>query len=29
MAVNSLIKQLIKESGNDMASVVSAGILGD
>jgi len=29
MAVNNLIKQLIKESGNDMASVVSAGILGD
>ena len=29
MAVNNLIKQLIKESSNDMASVVSAGILGD
>ena len=29
MAVNSLVKQLIKESDNDMASVVSAGILGD
>ena len=29
MAVNSLVKQLIKESSNDMASVVSAGILGD
>ncbi len=29
MAVNSLVKQLIKESNNDMASVVSAGILGD
>ena len=29
MAVNSLVKQLIKESENAMASVVSAGILGD
>ena len=29
MAVNSLVKQLIKESSNDMASGVSAGILGD
>jgi len=29
MAVNSLVKQLIKESDNDLASVVSAGILGD
>ena len=29
MAVNSLVKQLIKESDNAMASVVSAGILGD
>ena len=29
MAVNSLVKQLIKESSNDMASAVSAGILGD
>ena len=29
MAVNSLGKQLIKESENAMASVVSAGILGD
>ena len=29
MAVNNLVKQLIKESSNDMASVVSAGILGD
>ena len=29
MAVNNLVKQLIKESDNVMASVVSAGILGD
>jgi RecA/RadA recombinase len=29
MAVNSLVKQLIKESNNDMASAVSSGILGD
>jgi len=29
MAVNNLVKQLIKESSNDMASVVSSGILGD
>jgi len=29
MAVNSLVKQLIKDSNNDLASVVSAGIIGD
>ena len=29
MAVNDFIKQLIKESDNDMASVVSSGIVGD
>tara|TARA_Y100001936_G_C16090095_1_gene685324 strand:+ start:4716 stop:5744 length:1029 start_codon:yes stop_codon:yes gene_type:complete len=29
MAVNSLVKQLIKESENDLASVVSSGIVGD
>ena len=29
MAVNSLVKQLLKESDNDLASVVSSGIVGD
>jgi len=29
MAVKDFIKQLIKESGNDMASIVSSGIIGD
>ena len=29
MAVNNLVKQLIKESDNAMASVVSSGIVGD
>ena len=29
MAVNSLVKHLLKESDNDLASVVSSGIVGD
>ena len=29
MASDDFIKQLIKESGNDMASIVSSGIIGD
>jgi len=29
MAVKDFIKQLIKESQNDMATVVSSGIVGD